>query len=101
MITVHQGKFTGRINRDVAPEEIGTWDEVMKNAQLPPDFNFDKVGCKNKFVIQTDAEKVLENMTGYWYKCGFHRTLYLGDYRKQPKNLATLTGMTFIQEDRG
>lgn len=100
LMVVHQGKLVGRIPRQVAPEEIGEMTKVRETFRLPRDFSFDQIGCQNKFVVETDAEKVLENAQILWDMCAAHRNLYVGDFKKELKDLATLLGLEFIEEDR-
>ncbi|TFG21886.1 MAG: hypothetical protein EU529_12160 [Promethearchaeota archaeon] len=67
---------------------------------VSPKASLENIGCQNRFIIQKDAEKVLENFIKYWDRSGFHRTLIQGDHKRKLKNLAKLIGMDYVEEDK-
>jgi len=101
LIVTHQGKLAGRIHREVSPAEWGDWkEEVIPNWKQPVSFSEEQMGCQNRYVIETDAETAWKNFVKYWDRAGHHRTLYLGDWRKEIRDLATFTGLPLVEEDR-
>jgi len=54
--------------------------------------------CRTKLAIDTDAEKLLENLD--WRTFGNHRVVFYGDYRQSFKDLAKLMGYEVVEKDR-
>jgi len=53
--------------------------------------------CSVKLVCEANVEAIIENW--YW-RAGWHRVLFYGDWREDLKNLAKLLGLKVIEEDK-
>ncbi len=62
------------------------------------DVIWDENGCRNKVLVATNAEKILENYD--WDTFGWHRVSVLGDWRDEIFAAAKLLGLEVVEEDK-
>jgi L-fucose isomerase-like protein len=58
----------------------------------------DERACRTKLAAEAEVEKVLRNWDYQIF--GWHRVTFYGDFREDFRNLATLLGLTVLEEDK-
>ena len=60
--------------------------------------DFDNIYCRSKIAVETNTKALLENVN--WEIFNQHRVVFYGDFREEFRNLATLIGFEFIEDDK-
>jgi len=60
--------------------------------------DFDNIYCRSKIAIETNTKALLENVN--WEIFNQHRVVFYGDFREEFRDLATLIGFEFIEDDK-
>ena len=59
--------------------------------------DFDDIYCRSKIAVETNTKALLENVN--WEIFNQHRVVFYGDFREEFRDLATIIGFEFIEDD--
>ena len=63
--------------------------EILRN-------EYSQRSCSTKIIGKADTKSIIKN---YKWRAGWHRVLFYGDWREQLKEMASLLGLTVVEED--
>ncbi|RJP30874.1 MAG: hypothetical protein C4536_09065 [Actinobacteria bacterium] len=96
-ISIHQGEFAGAMYRERGPD---FWGKDFLGQMRLRDFTYEQIGCHHKYIVKTDhARRIWENWTKMVDLAGGTKSLYIGDYKDELRDLATLLQLDLVQED--
>jgi len=88
-LAIHSGRIVGSICKE---------DRYHGMKMGRGEITIGEQSCINKVIVEANAKKIFENYN--YGTFGWHRSAFLGDFREQILNLATLLRLEVIEEDR-